>query len=479
VTSGRFPFLHQHLFDSGVISSHDADVLLRERGIATVADLQASETREEIDQLLGTATASRLISSARDFSQRTLVTLGRATDILESFESLIRDHCPSLRNLTGAGDIRRCEPLVSGLALIGCAADPPAIVEQICSLEGVEAVLHRASKRAMVVWRQSEIDVRVVGPEEYGSVLFSTTGVVKHTEAVTARRKPGGPAADEEQIYREAGLPFIAPELRNATGEIEAAASGQLPVLVERADIRGDLHMHSIFSDGQDTLEAMVAACARIGYEYIAITDHSEAAATSRTVSRYQLPRQRDEINRLKGLYPQITILHGIEVDIMPDGGLDFDDAVLETLDIVLASLHDPARQDPATLTRRCLAAINHPLVNVITHPANQLVGRRGGYALDFDAVYAAAAATGTALEIDGAPSHLDLDGEHARAAVAAGVTVTIDSDCHRAAALERQMRFGIGTARRGWVERGDVLNARPLHEVRAFIEAKRSRKTA
>ncbi|MEO5896234.1 MAG: PHP domain-containing protein [Vicinamibacterales bacterium] len=328
------------------------------------------------------------------------------------------------------------------------------------------------------MWRQSEIDLRVVAPEEFGSVLFATTGVAKHTQSVNAHRKHGGPAAEEAAIYREAGLPFIAPELRNATGEIESAAVGQLPVLVERADIRGDLHMHTIFSDGQDTLEAMVAACARIGYEYLAITDHSEAAAAARTVSRYQLPMQRDEIDRLRALYPQITILHGIEVDILPDGRLDFADAVLEGLDIVLASLHDHARQDPATLTRRCLAAINHPLVNVITHPANQLVGRRGGYALNFDAVYAAAAATGTALEIDGAPSHLDLDGEHARAAVAAGVTVTIDSDCHRAAALERQMRFGIGTARRGWVERRHVLNARPLHEVRAFIEAKRSRKS-
>ncbi|CAN5883023.1 DNA polymerase/3'-5' exonuclease PolX [soil metagenome] len=477
MTNGRLPPLHQHLLDSGVLSSTAADALL-ECGIATLADLQAPETRERIDRLLGTATASRLTSSAREFSQRTLITLGRATEILELLESVIRDRCRSVSSLTAAGAVRRYEPLVSGLVLIGSAPDPPAVLEQICDLEDVEDVLHRTSKRAVVVWRRSEVDVRVVTPGEYGSILFTATGAAKHTQTVNARRKHGGPAVEEEDIYREAGLPFIAPELRNATGEIEWAAAGQLPVLVDGADIRGDLHMHTIFSDGQDTVEAMVAACARIGYEYIAITDHSESEAASRTVSRYQLPRQRDEINRLRALYPQITILHGIEVDILPDGRLDLADAVLEQLDIVLASLHDHARQDPATLTRRCLAAIDHPLVNVITHPATQLVGRRGGYALDFAAVYAAAAATGTALEIDGAPSHLDLDGDHARAAVAAGVTVTIDSDCHRAAALERQMRFGIGTARRGWVETAHVLNARPLHEVRAFIEAKRSRRS-
>jgi DNA polymerase (family 10) len=163
-------------------------------------------------------------------------------------------------------------------------------------------------------------------------------------------------------------------------------------------------------------------------------------------------------------------------VDIMPDGSLDFEDEVLETLDIVLASLHDPAHQDAKTLTKRCIRAIRHPLVTIITHPANRLVGRRPVYELDFDAVYAAAVETGTALEVDGAPSHLDLDGEHARRAIAAGVTLTIDSDCHRARALRRQMALGIGTARRGWVEPRHVLNTRSAAEVRAFVAAKRRR---
>ncbi len=171
-----------------------------------------------------------------------------------------------------------------------------------------------------------------------------------------------------------------------------------------------------------------------------------------------------------------MAILHGVEVDILPNGHLDFPDEVLEGLDIVLASLHDAARHDPATLTRRCLAAIQHPLVNVITHPSNQLVGRRNGYELDYPAIYAAAVETGTALEVDGAPSHLDLDGEHARAAVEAGVTLTIDSDGHRARALARQMAFGVGTARRGWVETRHVLNARPLDDVQRFVRAKRGR---
>jgi DNA polymerase (family 10) len=293
------------------------------------------------------------------------------------------------------------------------------------------------------------------------------------------RRGRRGLAAREEDVYSRAGLPFIPAELRQGTGEVDAAAKGALPALVTREDIRGDLHMHTTYSDGADTLDAMVAECCALGYEYIAITDHSERAAAGRTLRRSQIARQREEIAAVRERYPQIAILHGVEVDIMLDGRLDFPDAVLEPMDIVLASLHDRGDQSGEVLTRRCLRAIRHPLVTVITHPANRVVGRRAGYPLDFDAVFAAAAETGTALEVDGAPAHLDLDGEHARRAIAAGVTLTIDSDCHRARALDRQMRMGIGTARRGWVEPRHVLNARPLAEVRAFIAAKRTRSTA
>ncbi|HEX6974626.1 MAG TPA: PHP domain-containing protein, partial [Vicinamibacterales bacterium] len=334
--------------------------------------------------------------------------------------------------------------------------------------------LHQSLRRCVLLRGGVEVDVRVSAPDEVGTVLFSTTGSRAHLAAMRQRRPRPGLVRTEEEIYAAAGLPFIAPELRNGSGEIEAAARKALPHLVTRSHMRGDLHMHSTYSDGQDTVETMVAACAALGYEYIAISDHSEGAAASRTLGRSRIAEQRDEIERLRARYPSMTILHGIEVDILLDGRLDFEDSILAGFDIVLASLHESGRQDGKTLTRRCLQAIAHPLVNVITHPANRLVGRRGGYPLDFEAIFAAAVETGTALEIDGAPSHIDLDGEHARAAVAAGVTVTIDSDCHRAKALDRQMRFGVGTARRGWVEARHVLNTRPLDEVLGFIRAKR-----
>jgi DNA polymerase (family 10) len=274
-------------------------------------------------------------------------------------------------------------------------------------------------------------------------------------------------------VYTHAGLAYLPPHVRHAPDAIDAAMDRRVPQLVQREDIRGDLHMHTTYSDGRDTLRRMIMGAHALGYEYIAITDHSEHSAASRNITPSELVRQREEIETLRGEAPGMTILHGIEVDILPNGTLDADDGVLAKLDIVLASLHDEAGHSRKQLTARCLGAIRHPLVSAITHPGNQLVGRRPAYDMDYDAIYAAAAETGTALEVDGAPSHLDLDGDRARAAVAAGVTLMIDSDCHRAAVLDRQMRFGVGTARRGWVEPRHVLNTRPIGDVLAFLRRK------
>jgi DNA polymerase (family 10) len=469
------PLLLRRLLELPAITSAQALTLARS-GVATAADLsvfldsgRGAMFGTEIEGGLKVA-AVALSTEARP------VTLSRAWEVLDGLAETLAAAAPALNALTAAGDARRFEPLVDGLVLVGRAADAPASVDAVCAAEGVDDVLHRTPQRAIIVYQHSEIDVRIAEPDEYGSVLFVTTGSRAHLAAMTARTSAPARCGREEDVYAASGLRWIPPELRHDSGEIEAAAEDLLPDLVTRDQIRGDLHIHSTYSDGLDTLETMVQRAVAIGHEYIAITDHSERANAARTVSRAGLARQRNEIARLRERYPEITILHGVEVDVMPNGRLDFSDEVLASLDIVLASVHDPAGQDGRQLTRRSIAALRHPLVNVLSHPANQLVGRRSGYPLDFDALYAAAAETGTALEIDGAPGHLDLDGEHARAAVAAGVTVTIDSDCHRARALERQMRFGVGTARRGWVERRHVLNTRSVEDVRAFIAAKRRR---
>jgi DNA polymerase (family X) len=471
------PSLYVHLLGAGVLRPDEAARLVAQYGIVTTGDIQTALAGEQLEGIAEDLLPR--VQHARHLLHHGTrpIPLGRARDLLDGFAADITATSAPVDVVAMAGDARRFESLVDELTIVVRASDPAAAMDAVCAMHGVEGVRYRSARRAVVAVQHGEIDVRMATADDYGSVLFQATGSPEHVAALKRRRPTIGSASREDEIYATAGLPFIAPELRQNTGEIEAAASGALPALISREDVRGDLHMHTTYSDGGDSLEAMIAACSRLGYEYIAITDHSERAAASRTLTRRDLSRQRDEIAALRSRYPDITILHGVEVDIMPDGRLDFPDRILESLDIVLASLHDPAHHDARRLTQRCIQAIRHPLVTIVTHPANRLVGRREGYPLDFDAVYAAAAETGTALEVDGAPSHLDLDGAHARAAVAAGVTLSIDSDCHRARLLARQMELGVGTARRGWVERRHVLNTRTAEQVRAFIAAKRRRR--
>jgi DNA polymerase (family X) len=463
------PFMLR-LHELGVLDE-PTELALTSEGILTLDDLELAIAEER-----PLATDARLRLAAGILAQGArLIPLGRAWDILEAFIASLAMHCPVLEAVEVSGGVRRAEPVVHGLVVVARAADPARAIECIAALPTATEVLHlhRPLHRILLRFERYEIDVRVATPDEYGSLLFTTTGPPAHVAEVLRRRGPSL-SASEADIYTNAGLTCLPAETRDSLDALDRALRREVPDLVAREDIRGDLHMHTTYSDGRDPLRRMIQATHELGYEYIAITDHSEHAGASRTVTLDQLARQRDEIARLREKAPGMTILHGLEVDILPDGTLDCPDAVLATLDIVLASLHDSAGQDGRQLTRRCVAAIRHPLVSVITHPGNQLVGRRPEYDMDYPAIYSAAVETGTALEIDGAPSHLDLSGERAREAVQAGVTVVIDSDCHRARALDRHMRMGVGTARRGWVEPRHVLNTRPISEVLAFIAAKR-----
>jgi DNA polymerase (family X) len=396
-------------------------------------------------------------------------------------------------SLTPVGSLRRFSPDIGDVTLLGAA--PRARHEQV--LDGfaaspiVTAVVERGTSSVTVKTDRGPVRLLLAVPEHAGSALVWHTGSRAHVMQLQLRAEGLGlsfedsmlksngtdlACATEDDFYKRLGLPFIAPELRDGLGELEAALRGQLPKLISHIHIRGDLHMHSTWSDGRDTMNDMILASRQLGYEYIAITDHSEHAFSSRKLSADDVPRQRQEVEALRLRHPAIAILHGIEVDIMQDGTLDFDDELLGSFDIVLASLHDHGGHEGTRLTERYLSAIRHPLVNVITHPANRSPAHSIGYEVDFDRLFAAAAETGTAMEIDGAPGHLDMDGALARRAVSAGVTLVVDSDCHRAEALARQMRFGIGTARRGWIEPQHVLNTRHVDDVRAFVARKRER---
>jgi DNA polymerase (family X) len=392
------------------------------------------------------------------------------------------------------GSLRRYAPEVGDVALFA-AADPPArerLLKTFTKLRLVQQVLALVESGATVATQRGDVTLHVASPALAGPAMVWLTGSVAHVHALATLAAERGlrfqagtlidganndvPCKTEEDFYARLDLPFIPAELREGHDEIEAARRGQLPQLLSDVHVRGDLHMHSTWSDGRDSIEAMVRTSIELGYEYIAMTDHSQRAWSSHKLAREDVARQRLEIDGLRRKYPRIQILHGVEVDIMHDGTLDFDDEVLSGLDIVLASLHDHAGQEATELTERYLAAIRSPFVDMITHPLNRTPGISDGYTLDLDRIFAAAAETGTAMEIDGAPGHLDMDGAVARRAAAAGVTLVVDSDCHRAEYLRRQMRFGVGTARRGWIEPRHVLNARPVNDVLAFIGRKRAR---
>jgi DNA polymerase (family 10) len=469
------------LFESGAVTVEQLGAIYRELGPTSGAELGAAVARGAIQSIPGLDSAvEAAVAAALPALRKTIprIPLGRAVATIDPILERLR----ALHGIEWAlpsGSLRRGQDFVGDLEIVAAAGDPAVAIEDLTHLPDAGRILHQSERRLYLLLERVQVGIRFPHPDAAGSILLRWTGSVNHVKALEqiARERNVdlfAPAATENDVYARLDLPFIPPEIRDGGDEIQAARSGTLPALITRADIRGDLHMHSTWSDGRDSIEAMVNGCRALGYEYLAITDHSPRSAASRNLSVEGVKRQADEIAGIRERYPDITILHGCEVDILPDGRLDFADRILQQFDIVLASLHEDAGHAPEVLERRYFAAMKHPLVSVITHPTNRLIPYRRGYDLNYDRIFAAAVETGTVVEIDGAPAHLDLDGALARRAIAAGATVVIDSDCHRADALGRQMELGLTTARRGWVEARHVLNSRPLAELRAVIARKR-----
>jgi DNA polymerase (family X) len=271
--------------------------------------------------------------------------------------------------------------------------------------------------------------------------------------------------ASEQDVYARLGLDYIEPELREDRGELEAARAGELPRLIELSDIRGDLHSHTIASDGHNTIAEMGRAARELGYEYLAITDHSASHGFGDHVTPEQLLRQIELVHEADERLEGIKLLAGSEVNVLPDGSLDYEDELLAQLDWVIASVHTSFGMGEQAMTERMIAAIEHPLVRAIGHPTGRLIERRAPYDVELDAVFAAAARTGTMLEINANPDRRDLSDVHARAAARAGVRILIDSDAHRTATLQN-MRWGIATARRAWLTAAQVANTLPLSEL-------------
>jgi DNA polymerase (family X) len=482
------------LFESGAVPLEKLAAIHRALGATSAADLGAAAAEGRVRTIAGLdeSVEQAILTALPDLRTRIpRIPLGRAVSLTEPLLAVLRD-TPGVRWAEPAGSLRRGQDTVGDIELIASSDRPGGAIEAFGAAHDVTRWLHRSDRLAYVLIDRVQVGMRVEDPVNAGAALLHLTGSREHLAALRTlagakgyRLTSGGlyaadgtlkPAAAEEEIYDALGLPAIPPEIRHGQDEVDAAARGALPRLVARENIRGDLHMHTTWSDGRDSIEAMVETCRSLGYEYLAITDHSPHSAASRNLTIDGVRHQADEIAALRERYPDVTILHGCEVDILANGTLDFPDRILERFDLVLASLHERSGHDGEQLLGRYLRAMRHPLVTLITHPTNRLVPNRTGYDLDYARLFEAAVETGTLVEVDGSPAHLDLEGALARQAVAAGATLCIDSDCHRAEMLDRQMRLGVLMARRGWVEPRHVINTRPIDEVRRAIAAKRSR---
>ncbi|HEX4012117.1 MAG TPA: DNA polymerase/3'-5' exonuclease PolX [Solirubrobacteraceae bacterium] len=413
------------------------------------------------------------------------VVLNRALTVGEQLLAALRAH-PAADRVELAGSARRWTDSVKDLDIIATASDPGALARAAAELELVESAQQPSDAGVRVRTHTGlKVDLRIVAPDQFGNLLQHFTGSKEHNMALREAAVRRGlhvseygvtddstgethRCAREEEVYALLGLEYIEPELRENRGELEAAAAGTLPNLITVADLRGDLHCHTSASDGTASIEEMALAARDAGYEYLAITDHSASVGV-----RIEGIGLHDHIRRIRTLSGTdavggITLLAGSEVNIAPDGSLDYEDEILAELDWVVASVHSSMQMDSAAMTERIVRAISNPLVDVIGHLSGRKIERRPPYQFDFPAIVDAALRTGTLLEINSSPDRRDMNDVHARAAASAGIPIVIDCDAHRVGGFE-VARYGVATARRAWLEASAVANTRPWAEVQAL----------
>jgi DNA polymerase (family 10) len=397
-----------------------------------------------------------------------------------------------------AGSIRRGRPTIGDVDILIASTDAAPIMERFVTMENVARVLgHGPTKSSVELLNGLQVDLRVLEPARWGTALIYFTGSKEHnvrlrelalTQGFSLNEHAFSPVDDsgeiiedapkvlcatEQEVYAQLGLPWIAPELREDSGEIEAAQTGELPRLITLGDIRADLHMHTTWSDGTLSVREMAAAARARGRQYIVITDHSQYSSVASGLSVERILRQQGEVRQVDAeMGPDFRVFHGVEMDIRADGELDYPDDVLAQLDFVIASLHYSLRQDRVQITKRLLNAISNPHIDLIGHPRGQYIPDREPVDADMDAVFAAAAQHGTALEINANPRRLDLEAQYARRAVELGIPLAINTDAHSADQMDL-MLFGVITARRGWVEADSVLNTWPVERFVAWLDSR------
>jgi DNA polymerase (family 10) len=477
------------LADIGGIGPKKAMLLHQKLGIENLAGLEAAARAGKIRELAGFGEKSEQniltgITARKETAGRYL--LGRMLPVAESILARLAV-LPAIRKISLAGSLRRMRETIGDIDILASSPEPDTVMAAFTALPEVTRVLGRGHTKSSIVLESGvQVDLRVVEEGQYWTALQYFTGSKDHNIALRRRALERGwslseyglkeeetqknlAGSTEEDLYRMLGLPYIEPELRENRGEIEAAEKGTLPAIVTYHGLQGDLHVHSDWSDGKDSLRAMALAARDRGYGYIAICDHSRSSGIDRGLTPEKIAQQRKEIEQLNRELKGIVVLQGIECNLGPDGTPDLPPAVLGDLDLVIASVHDGLRMHGGEMTRRVLAAIHNDHVDIIGHPAGRILLRRDPSDLDLPAIFEAAAAQHVALEVNSSPSRLDLSDTNCRQAKEYGVIFSIGSDAHAKEELQ-EIRFGIATARRGWLTAGEIVNTRPLTGLRDWL---------
>ncbi|MGW6473578.1 DNA polymerase/3'-5' exonuclease PolX [Streptomyces nigra] len=469
-------------------------VLHRELGISTVDELEDAIAQERLRDLkgFGPRTEAKILHGIRllrSFGDRVLIDV--ALELAEDMVAAL-SRVPGCERCAYAGSLRRARETIGDVDILAAATEAGPVMRAFTALPDVREVVAGGDKKTSVRTAQGlQVDLRVVPPDAWGAAMQYFTGSKAHNIRVrelAVRQKlklseyglfdvESGVrivSETEEEVYARLGLPWIPPPLREDRGEIEAGLRGELPALLQESDLRGDLHTHTDLTDGLAPLEEMAAAAAARGHAYYAVTDHGPDMAMQRMTAERMLA-QRARLRALEGTYGGMRLLHGVELNIGPDGEVDWPAEFLADFDVCVASVHSHFDQDRDTMTRRLVRACENPHVHIIGHPTTRLIGRRPGIDADLDAVFEACARTGTALEINSHPDRLDLRDEDILRARRHGARFAVDSDAHAVTHLAN-LRFGVGTAQRGWLTADDVINAWPLSRLRRFLDKGRAR---
>ncbi|WP_455196440.1 DNA polymerase/3'-5' exonuclease PolX [Kaarinaea lacus] len=462
--------------------------LYHELDIRTVEQLMRAAQDHRLRELAGFGAkteASILESLKAHATQERRLKLAVAAQYAKTLVNYLQD-CSAVKDIQVAGSFRRCKETVGDLDILVTATEANAVMDHLVEYDEIGDIVSKGTTRATVILKNKlQVDVRVVKPQSFGAALHYFTGSKSHNIAIRRRAQKKGlkineygvfrgdkiiAGKNEKEVYKTVGLPWIPPELRENRGEIEAAEKGKLPTLVELKDIRGDLHAHTKATDGHNTIEQLAAAAKQHGWTYIAITEHSKRLTVAHGLDKKRLLKQIEQIDRINGKLKDITVLKGIEVDILEDGDLDLPDDVLAQLDLVIGAVHSKFNLSRAKQTRRILRAMEQKHFTILAHPTGRLLDKREPYDVDMSRVIHQAQQRGCFLELNCHPERLDLLDTYCQMAKEHKVLVSINSDAHAIADFDN-LQYGIGQARRGWLEAKDVLNTRSLTQLRRLLK--------